>query len=175
MSKQIEALKLALEALEYYADMTEEPSTASGAALIVREALAQSRSDVEQPAQQPVAYMNQNGVIHPADYEWEGSGNILTPLYTSPPASKPWVGLTDDEIDECYYWKDRQWTTDELVRHVEAKLREKNAAPCRPLTDDRIWGLKTQFEKDAEMKIPEKPFRHVVRAIEAAHGIKGDA
>ena len=43
------------------------------------------------------------------------------------PASKPWVGLTDDEIDECYYWKDRQWTTDEMVRHVEAKLREKNA------------------------------------------------
>ena len=41
--------------------------------------------------------------------------------------SKPWVGLTDDEIDECYYWKDRQWTTDELVLHVETKLREKNA------------------------------------------------
>ena len=51
------------------------------------------------------------------------------PLYTSPqPAqpSKPWVGLTDEEVDECYYWKGRQWTTDELVRHVEAKLREKN-------------------------------------------------
>ena len=43
------------------------------------------------------------------------------------PASKPWVGLTDEEVDECYYWKGRQWTTDELVRHVEAKLREKNA------------------------------------------------
>ena len=39
---------------------------------------------------------------------------------------KPWVGLTDEEVDECYYWKGRQWTTDELVRHVEAKLREKN-------------------------------------------------
>ena len=40
---------------------------------------------------------------------------------------KPWVGLTDEEVDECYYWKGRLWTTDELVRHVEAKLREKNA------------------------------------------------
>lgn len=39
---------------------------------------------------------------------------------------KPWVRLTDEEVDECYYWKGRQWTTDELVRHVEAKLREKN-------------------------------------------------
>ena len=46
--------------------------------------------------------------------------------FTSPPASKPWVGLTDEEVDECYYWKDRLWTTDELVRHVQAKLREKN-------------------------------------------------
>ena len=44
-----------------------------------------------------------------------------------PPASKPWVGLTEEEVDECYYWKGRQWTTDELVRHVEAKLWEKNA------------------------------------------------
>jgi len=52
---------------------------------------------------------------------------LETPLYTSPPASKPWVGLTEEEVDECYYWKGRQWTTDELVRHVEAKLREKNA------------------------------------------------
>ena len=55
-----------------------------------------------------------------------GGIEVLATEY-GPPASKPWVGLTDDEIDECYYWKDRQWTTDELVRHVETKLREKNA------------------------------------------------
>ena len=41
-------------------------------------------------------------------------------------AQRTWQGLTDEEVDECYYWKDRQWTTDELVRHVEAKLKEKN-------------------------------------------------
>ena len=41
-------------------------------------------------------------------------------------AQRTWVGLTDEEVDECYYWKDRLWTTDELVRHVEAKLKEKN-------------------------------------------------
>lgn len=40
---------------------------------------------------------------------------------------RKFVGLTDEEVDECYYWKDRQWTTDELVRHVEAKLKEKNS------------------------------------------------
>ena len=42
-------------------------------------------------------------------------------------AQPEWVGLTDEEVDECYYWKDRLWTTDELVRHVEAKLKEKNS------------------------------------------------
>ena len=36
----LEALKQSLEALEYYADLTEEPSTASGAALIVLAAIA---------------------------------------------------------------------------------------------------------------------------------------
>ena len=41
-------------------------------------------------------------------------------------SQRTWVGLTDEEVDECYYWKDRLWTTDELVRHVEAKLKEKN-------------------------------------------------
>ena len=45
-----------------------------------------------------------------------------------PAPQRTWVGLTDEEVDECYYWKDRQWTTDELVRHVEAKLKEKNSA-----------------------------------------------
>jgi len=43
------------------------------------------------------------------------------------PMRREWVGLTEEEVDECYYWKGRQWTTDELVRHVEAKLKEKNA------------------------------------------------
>ena len=55
-----------------------------------------------------------------------------TPLYTTPPPCK-WVGLTDDEI-----WKDDGImaansgygatfeTLRELVRAVEAKLKEKN-------------------------------------------------
>ena len=51
----------------------------------------------------------------------------------------------------------------------------RRPAQRKPLTDEQTWKFKLQLEKDAEMKIPEKPFRHVVRAIEAAHGIKGDA
>ena len=39
---------------------------------------------------------------------------------------RPWVGLTDEEVDQFHNWKDCTWSTNELVRHVEAKLREKN-------------------------------------------------
>ena len=42
------------------------------------------------------------------------------------PIQRPWVGLTDEEVDQFHNWKDCTWSTNELVRHVEAKLREKN-------------------------------------------------
>ena len=88
---------------------------------------------VRRPAQQqePVAWVHleswMTGKYWPDDCFSALPVDEWRPLYTSPPASKPWVGLTEEEVDECYYWKGRQWTTDELVRHVEAKLREKNA------------------------------------------------
>ena len=82
---------------------------------MMREALAVAQQ------QEPVAYMNQNGVIHHADYEWLGAGNILTPLYTSPQPSKPWVGLDDTDLAVC--------DTDgvRLARYWERVLREKNS------------------------------------------------
>ena len=52
---------------------------------------------------------------------------LLAEIYQAMDAKREFVGLTDEEVDECYYWKGRQWTTDELVRHVEAKLKEKNS------------------------------------------------
>lgn len=43
-----------------------------------------------------------------------------------PPPPQQWVGLTDAEVDEFHNWKDGTWSTNDLVRHVEDKLREKN-------------------------------------------------
>jgi hypothetical protein len=40
---------------------------------------------------------------------------------------KPWVGLTDDEVDQFHNWKDCTWSTNELVRYVEQTLKEKNS------------------------------------------------
>jgi hypothetical protein len=40
---------------------------------------------------------------------------------------KPWLGLTDEEVNQFHHWKDCTWLTNELVRYVESKLKEKNA------------------------------------------------
>ena len=117
-----------LSALEYHTEQT-RPIEFS---LVAIEA---AREYLRKPAQQqePVAYSYTSRITgaqgfshHPMPRFIDSESWDIQPLYTSPPASKPWVGLTDEEVDECYYWKGRQWTTDELVRHVEAKLREKN-------------------------------------------------
>jgi hypothetical protein len=39
---------------------------------------------------------------------------------------RPWVGLTQEEVEQFHNWKDCRWSINELVRHVEATLRIKN-------------------------------------------------
>lgn len=51
----------------------------------------------------------------------------IRPLYTAPP-QRGWQGLTDDELTALHYYMNGKWTTTELVRHVEAKIKEKNAS-----------------------------------------------
>ena len=80
MSKQIEALKLALEALEG-ADQIDCDMQAAITAI---------KKALEQPKQGPVAWWNDTGTH--IDLNVSGRG---TPLYTTPPQRKP---LTKDEI-----------------------------------------------------------------------------
>jgi hypothetical protein len=51
----------------------------------------------------------------------------MTPLYEK----REWVGLTDEELDDCYdnvEWNTIDWCPDhhQLAIAVEAKLKEKN-------------------------------------------------
>ena len=104
----------------------------------VHEGKAYYVSEPEQPAQQqePVAWIVEDK--YGERLEWAadadmGWGNKTEPLYTSPSASKPWVGLTVDEV-----WKDDDvmalnaemgLSLDQMMELVEwanAKLREKN-------------------------------------------------
>ena len=97
-----------------------------------REALA------EQPAQQePVAWAFLNGqYAHIVWGKQRPDDEIHTsPLYTSPPAQRTWVGLTDEEILEAWCIHLDEGDEDEIeewrhvineAREIEAKLREKN-------------------------------------------------
>jgi hypothetical protein len=78
-----------------------------------------------QPEQEPVAwgFRHHDGAIYdcisPEEHaDCEGEYNV--PLYDTPP-KRPWVGLTDEEIEQMglsNYIK--------VVRETEAKLKEKN-------------------------------------------------
>ena len=73
----------------------------------------------EQPAQQePVAWMTKTRSV------WKTKADETdTPLYTSPPAQRIWVGLTDEEFQWIY---DHGRTPAGMMELVEAKLKEKN-------------------------------------------------
>ena len=94
-----EALKLALEALQWSKPHEDAVITHGEAITAIKAALAQ-------PAQQePVAFLVDDDLYYPEEIDWETlqeQGHTVAALYTSPPAQrtwgKPWVSLTDDEI-----------------------------------------------------------------------------
>ena len=84
-----------------------------------------------QTEQEPVGYINgmHGGYmvftpINPSAVYLNG-----TALYTAPP-KREWVGLTDEEINDWFFQRLKQagagWALDDVVRAVEAKLKEKN-------------------------------------------------
>jgi hypothetical protein len=59
-----------------------------------------------------------------------GGTCVAYALYTAPP-QREWVGLTDEEVELYWDWEDWQTgagrsTIFEMVRDIEAKLKEKN-------------------------------------------------
>lgn len=123
MTKEREALRMALEALEAHADFGIKSDKAIAA---IKEALAQSSDSVEQ---EPVATVQCiRGVTI-------GYLDVMQPvgtrLYTTPP-KRQWVGLTDGKIDAV---TNVQWggmSGQPLAAHrayaraIEAKLKELN-------------------------------------------------
>ena len=79
------------------------------------------------PEQEPVAWatsMGEYAHIHWGAKRPEYPMVYEVPLYTSPPASKPWVGLTDEDIQEV---RENCGITHHAIKTIEAKLQEKNA------------------------------------------------
>ena len=60
-----------------------------------------------------------HNLVQSEPHKWPGYQTRL--LYTSPPAQRTWVGLTDEERIMC-----RSYDPEEAVAKTEAKLKEKN-------------------------------------------------
>ena len=117
------AAEMALDALDMY---REHDAKNIGLADAAYEALRQA---LAQPEQEPVAYVTIENISSWAQVpsiKWfkkptEG------PLYTAPP-KREWVGLTDEEIEECKINGGLphaiNWRLS--VKVMEAKLKEKN-------------------------------------------------
>lgn len=93
---------------------------------------AQAVSSAPQPAQQQSAERGEPVAVYVGE-TWCGSVVRLykdlpleTTLYTSPPASKPWRGLTQQDIDIAFDDTQEGGGFNEFARAVEAKLKEKN-------------------------------------------------
>jgi len=126
--KQEAALRLAREALQYVYEGANNQGPHTGISwrcasnkiepviAAIDEALA------EQPAQ--------------VDPCIDGSCSCCWTHLDEQPASKPWVGLTDDERLALAMHENFGSVTD-YAEAIEAKLREKNAQPSKPLTDEQ--------------------------------------
>lgn len=78
--------------------------------------------------QEPVAWMDGYRNIYSLEEKAAGCEDAVIPLYTSPPASKPWVGLTEMDVGDFKggYQSGRIGSFVSLVAAIEAKLKEKN-------------------------------------------------
>ena len=130
-----EALKLALEALEFYYDLYKEKGDAN--------AITAIKAVLAQPEQEPVAWnvVDPTGKIVATEMNsvrgWariEGYKPTVEGLLgfheqgwrvvpTTPPR-REWVGLTVKEIEWCFY--DANDARIVAARSIEAKLKQKN-------------------------------------------------
>jgi hypothetical protein len=129
------ALKLALEALIWTTgsgDFGKGGQAYEGAKNCLFPAITALKEALAQPEQEPVAWMNDSTPSGIFARHMEGAKNFgcTIPLYTAPP-QRTWVGLTDEEINDCLVSADpceclAEPEARQLVEDVEAKLKDKN-------------------------------------------------
>ena len=119
MNKQIEALKMAIEALEDWD---------AGHPICTSDLLQACKEALEQPAQEPVAWRNPNDDDRRHAFMWNTDARdkekYTVALYTHPAPS--WQGLSDDEIEDVW---NRNWDIGykACARAIEQALKEKNS------------------------------------------------
>jgi len=82
---------------------------------MTQEAITSIKEHLARPAQEPVAVISAWS-LREVYFDEDGEPS----LHRSPP-QRTWVGLTEDEIQNCYGGE-----IDDFARAIEAKLKEKN-------------------------------------------------
>jgi hypothetical protein len=80
-------------------------------------AITALRDRLAQPEQGPVAWYDKHGMVTHDPFEG------VTPLYAAP---RPWVGLTDEEIDHAAEQSDNYASFIAGALFAQNKLKEKN-------------------------------------------------
>ena len=137
MSK--EAMKLALEALEYIEhNYMSLPAPAEKAITALREALAEPQEKyiygtplldaMTGKANEALDRMAENARELGLDYEPVQDGGIVTAGGFDPRTQRTWVGLTDEEMDDCWnkLFGTGNYNRRNVYRAIEARLKEKN-------------------------------------------------
>ena len=116
----IEAMKQALEALEYVDNnYMSLPKVGNEAITALRQAIAEAEK------QEPVAWMNKHGACKTSlfrEVEAGAKDEYTIPLYTHSP-KREWVGLTLKDMPDDKFGRP-EWL--DGVNWAEAKLRQKN-------------------------------------------------
>ena len=113
-----EAMRMALEALEANVIGT------SGRMPKTHEAITALREALNEPEQEPVAWISEGGDVARSKAWMDEMGFACSPLYPAPPR-REWVSLTDEEIDQAF--SQVTPTLRKIYQVIEAKLKEKNA------------------------------------------------
>jgi len=119
----------ALEKLKCNAKYSQD-CAACEATLLLRQAIAEAE---KQEQDEPVAYIHRNEYneyrLEPHDnFDIKSIPfNVDVPLFkATQPSQKPWVGLTDDEIDAEAVKEEQAYGFSQGALWAEAKLKEKN-------------------------------------------------
>ncbi len=95
----------------------------------LNQAIDTLRAALEQPEQEPVAWMTHTNDLMPLVHKTRKSAlNWQTqpiPLYTHPPR-REWQGMTEEEIQSIHDTYHKRMGPQEFARAIEAALKEKN-------------------------------------------------
>ena len=178
MNKQTEALKMAIEGYEeclenlqgwaaYASEYFQDKWDLEGEVKDHKDKINACKEALEQPAQEPVAWINKAELAGIASYKaqglkgWETNLGILKPepddipLYTHPapqPAQEPVAWTNTDELEElkndmttCYMYKTPYGDEKDVALYTHPHQ-------WQGLTDDEIWELVSEIDVAGEIE-----------------------